>query len=251
VAGPEFQAWLRYKNASGSDIYIGMNPLKEGASSRTKDEIKAIRHLYLDLDRDGPAALAAIRNSALVPPPNFVIDTSPGKHQVVWKVAEVSQDEAEGLQKAMARDFGGDPAATDSTRVLRLPGFANKKYGVDYYVQVHSEANRTYHRRDFNVQLDPPGGLRHRDGIYGRVRPDPQAPKSQSERDWAYAMRALARGEDPEEVTRRIADYRADEKPNPEYYARHTATKAQAEIHARGQNADSLPVQSSEPEHSH
>src|SRR5690348_17172000 len=54
VAGPEFQAWLRYKNASGSDIYIGMNPLKEGASSRTKDEVETIRHLYLDLDRDGP-----------------------------------------------------------------------------------------------------------------------------------------------------------------------------------------------------
>jgi hypothetical protein len=24
---PEFQAWLRYKNANGSDIDIGMNPL--------------------------------------------------------------------------------------------------------------------------------------------------------------------------------------------------------------------------------
>jgi hypothetical protein len=34
VATPEFQGWLRYKNASGSDIHAGMNPLKEGASSR-------------------------------------------------------------------------------------------------------------------------------------------------------------------------------------------------------------------------
>jgi hypothetical protein len=35
--------------------------------------------------------------------------------------------------------------------------------------------------------------------------------------DWAYAKRALARGDDPEEVIRRIADYRADEKHDPEY----------------------------------
>ena len=40
----------------------------------------------------------------------------------------MSQAEAENLMRAMAREFGGDPAATDSTRVLRLPGFYNKKY---------------------------------------------------------------------------------------------------------------------------
>lgn len=34
--------------------------------------------------------------------------------------------------------------------------------------------------------------------------------------------RALARGDNPEEIMRRIADFRAEEKPNPEYYARHT-----------------------------
>src|SRR6185312_12085844 len=53
---------------------------------------------------------------------------------------------------------------------------------------------------------------------------------TQSERDWAYAKRALARGDDPEEIVRRIADYRADEKHDPQYYARHTVTKAQEEL---------------------
>jgi hypothetical protein len=33
---PEFQAWLRYKNANGSDIYLGQNPLRQDASTRTK-----------------------------------------------------------------------------------------------------------------------------------------------------------------------------------------------------------------------
>jgi hypothetical protein len=37
ASSPEFQAWLRYKNANGSDIYIGMNPLRQDASTRTKE----------------------------------------------------------------------------------------------------------------------------------------------------------------------------------------------------------------------
>jgi len=42
---------------------------------------------------------------------------------------------------------------------------------------------------------------------------------------------ALARGDDPEEIIRRIADFRADDKSSPDYYARHTVMKAQAELH--------------------
>ena len=27
AASPEFQAWLRHKNANGADVYVGMNPI--------------------------------------------------------------------------------------------------------------------------------------------------------------------------------------------------------------------------------
>jgi hypothetical protein len=62
-------------------------------------------------------------------------------------------------------------------------------------------------------------------------------PLSQSEHDWAYAKRALARGDDPEEVIRRIADYRGSEKHDPESYARRTVTKAKVELYQRPVNA--------------
>ena len=29
ASSPEFQAWLRYKNANGADIYMGMNALQQ------------------------------------------------------------------------------------------------------------------------------------------------------------------------------------------------------------------------------
>jgi RepB DNA-primase from phage plasmid len=232
AASPDFQAWLRHKNLS-SDVYIGMNTLKPDAQSRTKEDIETIRHLYLDIDRRGPEALDAIRKSSAVPPPNYVLQTSPEKFQVVWKVENVSQDQAEGLQRAMVREFGGDPAATDSTRVLRLPTFVNRKYGREHTVAARPEATTTYRLEDFKLRTDTQDEQHQRSVLPDRGHDRSGGEITQSERDWAFAKRALARGDDPEEVVRRIADYRADDKHDPEYYARHTVKKAQAEIGRR------------------
>jgi hypothetical protein len=230
IASPEFQTWLTNQSAGGSDVFIGMNPIKDAAYSRTKENIKDIRHVYLDLDRKGDEALEAIRNSPAVPAPNFVLDTSPGKHQVVWKVSGFSQDEAESLLHNLANQFGGDLAATDSTRVLRLPGFANRKLSEEFIVQARQESDAVYTLRDFTIDEDSPEAPRHIGDYRQRERTVPSDHKSQSEHDWAYAKRALARGDDPDEIIRRIADYRSEDKDDPNYYARHTVLKAQAEL---------------------
>jgi hypothetical protein len=230
IASPGFQTWLANQNASGSDVFMGMNPIKDGAYSRTKQDIKDIRHVYLDLDRKGDEGLEAIRNSTEVPAPNIALDTSPGKHQVVWKVSGFSQDEAESLLHSIANQFGGDLAATDSTRVLRLPGFANRKLPEEFVVQARQESDAVYTLRDFTIHEDSPETTRHLSDDQERPRAVPSNHKSQSEHDWAYAKRALARGDDPEVVIQRIADYRSDDKADPNYYARRTVTKAQAEL---------------------
>jgi hypothetical protein len=230
AASPEFQAWLRYKNANGSDIYIAMNPLKKDAATRTKEEIETIRHVYLDLDHGGAQALEAIENSSAVPKPNYILNSSPEKHQVVWKVEGMNLEEAEGLLHAMVREFGGDPAATDATRVLRLPGFANKKYATNFYVQARRESTETHHLRDFKLHVDSQDSLRHNYENRTKRASPLRAQLSQSEHDWAFAKRALARGDNPEEVVQQIAKHRAVDKPDPFYYARLTVQKAQAEI---------------------
>jgi hypothetical protein len=254
AASPEFQAWLRYKNANGSDIYIGMNPLKKDASTRTKEDIESIKHVYIDLDHSGSEALESIENSSIVPKPNYVLNTSPEKHQVVWKVEGIKFEEAESLLHALAREFGGDPAATDATRVLRVPGFANKKYETDFYVEARRESTETYHLRDFKLHIDAHDSPRH--NLLNRAKHDssPRTNLSQSEHDWAYAKRALSRGDDPEVVIQRIADYRAQDKSDPIYYARHTVTKAQAELvrlSATGRSAagDETPARESSVGH--
>jgi hypothetical protein len=229
VASPEFQTWLLNQNAAGSDVFLGMNPLKDEATTRIKANIKDIRTVYLDLDTNADQSLQAIRNSAEVPPPNFVLDTSPNKHQVVWKISGVSQDQAESLLRSLAVEFDGDPAATDSTRVLRLPGFANRKLTDEFAVRVHHETDTVYTLRNFAIEGDSPDATRHLgDGHHSRTIA--VGHRSQSERDWAYAKRALARGDDFEEVVRKIADFRFDDKSSPESYARRTVTKARAEL---------------------
>jgi hypothetical protein len=242
IVEPSFQDWLRYKNEKeSSDIYIGMNTLKPEARTRTKEDIQTIRHLYVDIDHDGPAALAKIQQSNLVPSPNYTINTSPDKFQVVWRVENIAPEQAESLQRAMTRKFGGDPAATDSTRVLRLPGFLNRKYAAEYLVQAEKHTDRVYHHNDFRLRADPI------EADFRPQRPSPPGPSSQprplsqSEHDWAYAKRALARGDDPEEIIRRIADFRAGDKHNPQDYALRTVTKAQVEV----QNSSSPQIPSS------
>lgn len=231
VARPSYQEWFEHKNEKEfCDIYIGMNPLKPEAHGRTKDDIQTIRHLYLDIDHQGPTALKKIQQSNHVPVPNYTLGTSPEKYQVVWRVEGIAQEQAEALQRAMARKFGGDPAATDSTRVLRLPGFINRKYETEFRVQADKRTDRIYHLPDFRLRTEPietdfraPFRLPTSSSASGRSL-------SQSEYDWAYAKRALTRGDDPEEIIRRIAQFRANEKSDPAYYARLTVTKALAEV---------------------
>jgi hypothetical protein len=230
IASAPFQSWLQEQNRSGADIFIGMNPVKEGARNRTKEQIREIRHTYLDLDEDAGASLQAIRTSGDVPPPNFVLDTSPGKHQVVWRVEGLDASQAESLLRALASQYGGDPAATDISRLLRLPGFTNRKYNEAFVVRVHHETDVTYHPQDFRVQEDSPESPRYIGDSEQGTRKLPAGHRSQSEADWAYAKRALARGDNPEEVVRRIADYRAGDKADPLYYARHTVEKAHADL---------------------
>jgi hypothetical protein len=227
------------KNANVADIYIGMNALQHHSSTRTKQDIEKISHVYLDIDHGGIASPEAIQSSDLVPRPNYVLNTSPEKYQVVWKVEGITIEEAEALNRAMVREFGGDPAATDSTRVLRLRRFATKKYATDFYVQARTESTHTYHLCDFKFQIDSQDAPRNQQEQSAR-RPLTQTNAlSQSEHDWAYAKRALARGDDPEEVIRRVADYRAEEKhPN---YARYTVEKARAALNSTRTDVQSQP----------
>lgn len=232
VASPDFQAWLRHSNASRLEVYLSMNTLKEQSRSRTKQDISEIRHVYLDFDDNGTAAVQSLLRRDDIPQPNYLVNSSPDKWQVVWKVEGFSQDDAERLMRQLVRETGADPAATDSSRVLRLPGFANHKYGRPFVVTVESRSAEMYRPEHFpRFPGEEQGGRRMTDHLPSR-QPKQPGTVTQSERDWAYARRALARGEAPEKVRAAIAAFRAGEKADVNQYAERTVRKAVESLEA-------------------
>src|SRR5438132_76352 len=185
LAGPRFQAWLKFENAHGGNV--SMNPLKPDARGRTKQDIAMVRHLYLDLDHNGDHALAAILDDPRLPKPSYVLNTSLGKHQVIWKVAGFTAENAERLQRAMAAAHGADRAATDVTRVLRIPGFY-RKYDPPYQVSAEKLSAAFYSPADFRVEPRTEW-LPESSAATPRPR-DQHGPCriSQSERDWAETL---------------------------------------------------------------
>ena len=128
--------------------------------------------------------------------------------------------------------------ATDSARVLRLPGFYNHKYSQPYRVRAEILATETYRPENFpKLGEDRASSGREREGA--RVgRTIAGRPLSQSERDWAFAKRALARGESPEMVAAAIASSRRFDKSDPQYYADLSVRKAQQALQGERDRAE-------------
>jgi len=225
IAGNEFQAWLRHANANKYEVYVGMNTLKPDARTRTKEDIAVIRHIYLDFDHNGTAAVQSMIKREDLPEPNYLVNSSSGKWQVVWKVEAFQQEDAERLMRHLVRELGADPAATDSSRVLRLPGYMNHKYGKPFVVRAESRTAAVYSPYHFPRTQADSFGARTLASVVPSDRPRTRL--SQSEHDWAYAKRALARGDSPHQVVTAISRFREGEKSAATNYAERTVRKAQ------------------------
>jgi hypothetical protein len=221
---PRYLRWLAHENAGGANVYVAANPLRSGSRKRTKESIESVRHLYLDLDTDGDARLAALQASNSVPIPNAVVSTSSQKYQVLWQVAGFDFEHQETMLKQLAIVFGGDPACTDRNRVLRIPGFFNCKYQSAYLVTAKYSTPAVWTSEAFDLEIADSISL----GIKGEYqRPHQPGKHSHSESDWAWVSRQLTLGKDAAELTGELALRRAD-KANPLYYAQRTVDVASA-----------------------
>ena len=223
---PRYLAWLTYQNATGANVYVAANPLRPGSRRRTKESIASIRHLYIDIDTDGDARLAALRVSDTVPPPTAILSTSPAKYQVLWRVEGFDFALQEQTLKLLAIAFGGDPACTDCNRVLRIPGFLNRKYDPACHITVEYPDDSVWTPGDFRLDMDAIDAMLLDCDSSLRKKP---AKHSTSERDWAWVCDELAHGKDAAKLTRELAIRRSD-KPNPIYYAQRTVDVASARL---------------------
>ena len=226
VLAPRYRAWLAYENGTGANVYIAANPLRPGSRKRTKECIASVGHLYIDIDFDGNARIAALQASDMVPPPTSIVSTSPDKYQVLWRVEGFDFAGQEQALKLLALAFGGDPACTDCNRVLRIPGLLNRKYDPACLVTVEYPDDSVWTPDDFRLDAGAVNSL-----LLDRIiTPNRRSGKhSNSESDWAWVSRELAHGKDAVKLTHDLASRRSD-KANPVYYAQRTVDVASARL---------------------
>jgi hypothetical protein len=223
---PRYLGWLAHENTIGANVYVAANPLRVGSRHRTKESVACVRHLYIDIDIDGDARLTALRASDAVPAPTAIVSTSSGKYQVLWRVDRFDFERQETALKLLAIAFGGDPACTDCNRVLRVPGFLNRKYDPAQLVTVEYLSDSVSNPDDFRLENPAAEAMLSAPVNGGRKHPGKH---SNSDRDWGWILHELSAGKDPIKLTWYLASRRTD-KPNPLYYARRTVDMASAKL---------------------
>ena len=166
--------------------------------------------------------------SAHVPAPNFVSTLRPASIKSYGKSADSIRMRRKSLLRGLANQFGGDTAATDSTRVLRLPGFVNRKLSEEFIVQARQESNSS---TSFVTSQSTKDARGRRARSRARPRRRCQAITKASPSATGLTPSAPSPAATIAElVIRTIADYRSEDKADPNYYARRTVTKARAEL---------------------
>ncbi|MEE9234926.1 MAG: DUF3987 domain-containing protein, partial [Candidatus Acidoferrales bacterium] len=105
------------------------------------------------LDQQGLSSLLA-KLQELQIPPHIVVNSGGGYH-LYWLLEETLDaqrhlEEIEAVNRGLAEVLGGDRAATDVSRILRIPGFLNHKYDPPRPVTaVRGEAQASYRLADF------------------------------------------------------------------------------------------------------
>ena len=238
AAAPKTQAWLRYRNAHGWDIYASANPLKPGTRGRHKEDVLEARWLYLDVDRNGDATLRQIDADAeagRIPRPTAVVNTSRGRYQVLWRIQGTETTRAEDMLRRLAHHYGTDRAATDCARVLRLPGFRSRKRDAPVRLLRYRQGPPS-RLEDFPQGLPLPDAIwavreRH-SSRPGHARPGGAGgDTSKSGQDWAWTREQLRRGRTAAEIKAELAARRPD-KSNPDQYASRTVDNAERSLAA-------------------
>ena len=112
-------------NVSGAGVFVAVNQCR---GQRSKAAVVRIRGVHADFDGVPEEQLAAIR--LRLQPTIEVRSSGDENYHFYWllEAGEVmSEDMAESINRGLV-ELGADPAATDISRLLRLPGFRHMKH---------------------------------------------------------------------------------------------------------------------------
>ena len=229
---PKYISYLRHCNATGCDIYFTPSRLKLQSRKRTKSDFLDLQSIaFLEFDR--PKTLDNLISSNY-PCPSAIVASSHGRHHVYWRLREpVSKHRQEELMSNIARDVGADTVAIDTSRLLRLPTFCNKKPSRDNFrsslIYPDQEMIEPTTFDDLASAVDNYQEVKATSLSSGVSRANCASSASDlspSGRDWFLVNEMLfAKGDDPQEVIKWL-EGQSGRKPNPHYYAKRTVGRA-------------------------
>lgn len=125
------------KYGAKENVYFGVATRNGGG---TKDHIAEIPALWCDIDfKDTPKEKAGEKIAGFPFKPTAVVESGGGYH-LYYRLTEPCEKsdirEVESYLRRLALYFDGDMAATDASRILRLPGTVNHKYKPGRAVEV-------------------------------------------------------------------------------------------------------------------
>jgi hypothetical protein len=146
-----FQEWLTREHAQhGAHVFVSVNAFSPRLVSRSRTAVTAIRHVFLDADRESDAILAAVSLRDDLPELSYVVHSSSGRAHILWRVTGFTLADVEALQKFLARTLNTDRAATSGAQMTRLPGYWNRKRLPASLVTVdYGNVHRRYAPQDF------------------------------------------------------------------------------------------------------
>jgi hypothetical protein len=236
-----FIPYLRAMNVRGWNIHVTPSVLRDGAVRRTKANFLETQDIIY-IDADYRQAMEKVKSD--YPYPSLVVKTSVGRYQIYWKLVEaIPIAKQEKLMQAIVRDVGADPAATDVSRVLRLPSFWNRKPSRNNTVDiVFNRAGKTPYKslsraftpsygNTLNAHSDvlraSSACANGREVVWnseGRI--ERFVFPSKSEEDWYLVNQMLRDGASRNECVAFLSARRHGEKKNPDAYAAYAVDKA-------------------------
>ena len=127
----------------GAAVFVAVN--ETDGNGRCKENIKRVRAVFQEDD-------TGYRGSFPLEP-SMVVESSPGRFHRYWLVADQWSADDHGradfnhVMERMIKSYGSDPGAKDISRVLRVPGFVNRKRSEPFLVRIVNLAGRRYSRR--------------------------------------------------------------------------------------------------------
>jgi RepB DNA-primase from phage plasmid len=140
--GKDAAEWALEESARGREAYFCTHLLTK--RRRIKENAQEVHTLWGELDG------AEVPDGELAP--SAVIESSPGRFHCYWRLADpIPPQDAELLNKRLARKIGADPSGFDRTQLLRVPNTVNYKYKAHPVVTVRRlEGTRTYSAGDLD-----------------------------------------------------------------------------------------------------